>query len=273
MAEVTKIQWCDSSKALWIGCTKVSTEESGGGACDHCYAAESTPARTMRIVWGPGRQRHRTAESTWNELYRWDRQHTEFYAAHGRRRRVFPNQLSDTFDNEVPDSWRADFFRVMWKTPNLEYLVLTKRIGNALHMTREAGGWPPNAALGISVCNQKEADRDMPKAREVKRALRPLYLFASFEPLLGLIDFKTVLFNGFDQAIVGGESGRLAREFDLTWGRTVVSQARGAGVAPFVKQLGARPVLDGVPLQLNDPKGGDPEEWPSDLRIREFPNA
>ncbi len=78
-----------------------------------------------------------------------------------------------------------------------------------------------------------------------------------------------------DWVIVGGESGPGARACDLGWIRSVVAQCKAAGVPCFVKQLGARPfertieARDG--LKLRDRKGGDPAEWPADLRVREFP--
>lgn len=80
--------------------------------------------------------------------------------------------------------------------------------------------------------------------------------------------------------IVGGESGRGARPFDLAWARSVVAQCRGAGVPVFVKQLGASPYESvsaatvgkgGVGLALKESKGGDMAEWPEDLRVREWP--
>jgi protein gp37 len=70
--------------------------------------------------------------------------------------------------------------------------------------------------------------------------------------------------------IVGGESGPGARPFDVAWARSTVEQCKAAGVAVFVKQLGARPVEFGR-IPLADRKGGDPSEWPEDLRVREMP--
>lgn len=83
--------------------------------------------------------------------------------------------------------------------------------------------------------------------------------------------------NALDWVIVGGESGPGARAFDLAWARSILAQCRAAGVACFVKQLGAQPLGD-IPaplprlLKLMDRKGGDIREWPSDLRIRNFPD-
>ncbi|MEM7048958.1 MAG: DUF5131 family protein [Acidobacteriota bacterium] len=90
-----------------------------------------------------------------------------------------------------------------------------------------------------------------------------------------------------DWVIVGGDS---ARECDLGWIRLAVEQCAGVGIPAFVKQLGARPVtrphaipgglarphwsnVPGRPLDLRHPKGGDPEEWPEDLQVRQFPEV
>lgn len=81
--------------------------------------------------------------------------------------------------------------------------------------------------------------------------------------------------------IVGGESGAGARPFGLAWARSIVSQCREAEVPVFVKQLGARPVAvhystashaaASAVLGITDRAGADPSEWPSDLRVQEFP--
>ena len=85
---------------------------------------------------------------------------------------------------------------------------------------------------------------------------------------------------GVDWVIVGGESGASARPFDLAWARSIVAQCRDAGVPVFVKQIGARPVQvhPATPRAaatalpgLRDRAGADPSEWPSDLRVQEFP--
>jgi protein gp37 len=93
--------------------------------------------------------------------------------------------------------------------------------------------------------------------------------------------------------IVGGESGPGARPFDIAWARSVVAQCREAHVPVFVKQLGALPIeeqraghpswpldptwrwMDGKcsSPNLKDRKGGDMDEWPEDLRVREFPRG
>jgi protein gp37 len=165
--------------------------------------------------------------------------------------------------------------------------------------------WPlPNVMLGVSVEDQRTADERIPLLLETPAAKR----FVSYEPALGPVDFEDFLrplcecelqdplssamehdeacpagAGPLHQIIVGGESGPGARPFDVAWARSVVAQCREAGVACFVKQLGAnlfdRVVMDargrvagGVKgPRLKDRKGGDMAEWPEELRVREFP--
>jgi protein gp37 len=262
MAETTGIAWCDSTFNAWIGCTKVSP------GCDHCYA-EALDARHRwggATHWGTAVPRMRTSEANWRKPLAWNRK----AEASGKPWRVFTNSLADVFDNEVPIHWREDLFDLIGSTPSLTWLLLTKRIGNVSKMTP---GWNwPNVWLGASIVNQDEADRDIPKLLATPAAVR----FVSYEPALGPVDFEAIggmkrnaLFGAerLDWIIVGGESRQgkyAARPFDLAWARSAVSQCRAAGVAVFVKQLGST-------FNLKDRAGADPEEWPADLRIQEFP--
>jgi protein gp37 len=168
--------------------------------------------------------------------------------------------------------------------------------------------WPlPNVWLGVSVENQEWADERIPHLLATPAAVR----FLSCEPLLGPVDVTAIRrtqaegfmrpldgrFNRVHWVIAGGESGSEARPCHVEWVRSLVRQCKDAGVACFVKQLGSRPVcrfdgddagpdgfdasdylsLDGDPAlcvpRLSDRKGGDPSEWPADLRVREFPEG
>lgn len=311
MAERSSIQWCDHTHNEWIGCEKVSTAATGGGGCDNCYAEVSYPVKMMGIQWGPRAPRHLTAEANRRKPFYWNRAHERFFAVHGRRQRVFAMSLSDWADNKVPAQWRLGLLATIRATPNLDWLLLTKRVGNVEDMVSEAGGWPTNAQLGISITTQKEVDRDVSKALQVKQRLGIRALFISAEPCLEELDFTAHLWGravpcdgcprdadctcGYqprksiageatiDQIIVGGESGPKARDCNIDHVRSIVRQCQAAGVAVFVKQLGARPVWsdddeDSEPphfgrIALRDKKGGDMSEWPEDLRVREIPEV
>lgn len=183
MSENTKIEWCDHTFNPWEGCQKV------GPGCDNCYA-ETRNARFAggtAINWGPGAPRRRTSASNWNKPRAWNAQAAAFFAEHGRRQRVFCASLADVFDNAVDPQWRADLFALIQATPALDWLLLTKRIGNVHSLLPEhitGGELPNNVWLGASICNQPEADRDIQKLIEVPAVKH----FLSVEPLLGGLD-------------------------------------------------------------------------------------
>lgn len=238
--ENSKIEWCKHTMNFWIGCTEV------GPACDFCYARVMMQDRYHRATWGPGQARIRTSKENWRKPYQWNRA----AALAGERHAVFSLSLADIWDNEVDPAWRRDAFRVMRDTKNLIYLLLSKRIGNAVEMAEEAGGLPPNAAIGATMANQAEWDRDAPKLEAAAKRLNALFTFASVEPMLGRIwigDWCP------DQVICGGESGPNARIMDEMWAYELMQQVRVAKKAFFMKQMtGKKPI-------------------PDDLFVRQFP--
>lgn len=153
--------------------------------------------------------------------------------------------------------------------------------------TGRAQPWPlPNLWLGTSIESGTHADR-ADHLRQCPAAVR----FISYEPALGPLAGAVDL-TGIHWLICGGESGRDARPFNVKWARDIIAQCKAANVACFVKQLGSKPVqfgecdcgcmehgrhhqlcprIDPQPMKLRDRKGGDPDEWDEDLRVREFP--
>jgi protein gp37 len=139
---------------------------------------------------------------------------------------------------------------------------------------------PANVWIGCTVENQEYADKRIPELLEIPAVCR----FLSYEPALGPICFTQSTFfseksfrKDIHWVIVGGESGPKARPFNIEWARSTVAQCRAAGVACFVKQMGRLPWMEvegaGAPMELPDKKGGSMEEWPEDLRVREFPKS
>lgn len=156
--------------------------------------------------------------------------------------------------------------------------------------------WPlPNVWIGTSAENQNTLRERASNFGQIQAAVH----FLSLEPLLGPVDLfshphpleiartstggttKSGWKPWIDWVIVGGESGPNARVCDVTWIRSVVKQCKEANVPVFVKQLGAVPRgefapnttgSDGV-WSLQDMKGGDPSEWPEDLRVRQWPEV
>jgi protein gp37 len=156
------------------------------------------------------------------------------------------------------------------------------------YIKRKVGKWEwflRNVWIGISVENQKRYDERIPFLLQTNATVR----YISFEPLLENIDLKLknmrpYLFQkgepypGIDWVIIGGESGKGARQFNVPWARSIIAQCKEAGIPVFMKQVGKKAcdyargdenLLDR--LELKHPKGGDPMEWPEDIRIREYP--
>ncbi|MCW3522077.1 phage Gp37/Gp68 family protein [Burkholderia cenocepacia] len=270
MSENSKIEWTDHTFNPWEGCQKV------GPGCDHCYA-EARNARFgggTAVNWGPGAPRRRTSAANWRKPLAWEAAHAEFFATHGRRQRVFCASLADVFDNAVDPGWREDLFALIRSTPNLDWLLLTKRIGNVPAMISIIPGWlPDNVWLGATIVNQEEADRDIPKLLAVPARMR----FLSMEPLLGPVDLsaewlahrcdgeypfpklesehRTRMIDLLDWVIVGGESGAGARPMHPDWARSLHDQCAAACVPFFMKQMTKK------------------AEIPADLLTREFPHA
>lgn len=181
LADITSIEWCDSTFNPWFGCTAVSM------ACDHCYA-EAWAKRSGLVKWGNA-PRRLASDEHWKKPMRWQREARAFFAQHGRRRRVFCASLADAFDNQVDPLWRERLWALIRITPDLDWLLLTKRPQNIAKMlpAHWGEGWP-NVWLGTTVENQDEANRRIPKLCDVPARLR----FLSCEPLLGQLDLTTV---------------------------------------------------------------------------------
>lgn len=295
MGQNTKIEWCHHSWNPWRGCTKVSA------GCAHCYA-EAQAKRNPGVlgVWGDSGTRVIASDAYWKQPLAWDRA----AQAAGERHRVFCASMADVFEDrpELVEP-RKRLFRLIDATPNLNWLLLTKRPQNIRALW--AWGWwsaateddrqkrfpggsklqcfCQNVWLMTSAENQPAADERIPHLLAC-RDLAPV-LGLSVEPLIGPVnftvkcppEFQPVLrIDRINWVIVGGESGPNARPCHVAWIRSIVQQCAAAGVPCFVKQLGANP-HDECPtggvhrLHCDDRKGGDWSEWPEDLRVRRMP--
>ena len=273
MAETSAIEWTDATFNPWIGCTKISP------ACDHCYAEALMDQRHGRVKWGG--ERSRTSAANWQQPRRWQKQAPDFFAKHGRRRRVFCASLADVFDNQVPDDWRADLWALIRDCPDLDWLLLTKRpqnIGKMLPLFwDEVKG---HVWLGTTVEDQQRADQNIPHLLQHDAAVR----FVSIEPMLGPIQLDDIC-DGWkfidalrgnwwhdapggqgaiargqaklDWVIAGGESGHQARPSHPDWFRSLRDQCTAADVPFLFKQWG-----EWAPSSL----GGDIGAWSSEER-------
>lgn len=266
MVQNSKIEWTDHTFNPVIGCAKVAA------GCQYCYA-EALAKRMPSPKWGTeaaGGVRVRTSDSYWREPLAWNRKAEKA----GRRSRVFCASLSDVFEDwggslvwhdgrpvinrfsEAPYTMadvRADLFRLIDRTPWLDWLLLTKRPENIRrfaydawtekvsgHVSQNEGDgrrWKPrgNVWLGTSIAVQADADANIPALQKC-RELSPV-LFLSCEPLLGPVDLKLGSVS-IDWVIAGGESGPDARPMHPAWARSLRDQCQAESTPFFFKQWG-----------------------------------
>lgn len=292
MGSLTSIQWTDRSWNPWQGCTKVSP------GCAHCYMFRDHERYGKGALASVVR---RSAPATFNAPLKWEREAVNTRGLTPEPVRVFTCSWSDWF-HEAADEWRADAWAIVRQTPHLTYQILTKRperIAAALPPDWGATGYP-NVWLGVSAEYQRQANERIPLLLRVPAVVR----FVSAEPLLGPIDLRSIPYRGdtdylldvlsgtyrlgpndategtpfcfglaslgrIHWVIIGGESGgKEARRFAPKWAASLIEQCLHTRAAPFLKQLGSVWARE---HHAKDWHGGLMEEWPEDLRVRQFP--
>ncbi len=340
MGANTKIQWCDYTFNCWRGCQKVSqgcancyadTQAKRNPGVLGIWGPEGSRVVASESMWKEPLKWNRDQEAL-------QQYHAANLDRDPPRPRVFCASMADVFEDwtgpmhdarggtwstasaghwwnyryeTTDDDWgvrdltmddvRRRLFRLIEQTPNLDWLLLTKRPENILKMAPKTWRerFPDNVWIGTSVEDQETATARIPHLLKVPARVR----FLSMEPLLGPVDVTFVGCPRCGQSkqpylpnyvicrgcgyeikypdelqrvqwvIVGGESGPKARTFEVDWCRSIIQQCKAAEVPVFVKQMGFRSLNNAECrlLNLRDPKGGDMEEWPEDLRVRELP--
>jgi protein gp37 len=312
MAVDTGIEWARGPNgergATWnplSGCSPISP------GCLNCYAATmSHRLEAMGQEKYSGLTVLHTGRRTFNGCIRLDEDALRIPLKRRKPTTYFVNSMSDLFHKDVPFEFIDKVFGVMALCQQHTFQVLTKRpermaeyaycrgFGTAVSsladpiresINRDFSGLGdhrgaltmplPNVWLGTSVENVLVKKR-IDSLRVIPAAIR----FLSMEPLLG--PMRNLDLTGIHWVIVGGESGPKSRPCEVDWIRSIVRQCKTAGVPVFVKQLGANPSAslaecgtdkndhDNIErMELEDKKGGNPDEWPSDLRLREMPTT
>ncbi|MFU1980894.1 DUF5131 family protein [Bordetella hinzii] len=230
MGKDTRIEWTHHTFNPWWGCVRVSH------ACDHCYA-ETWAKRLGENVWGPKTDRRFFSDAHWKEPLKWHRE----AVAQGVRRRVFCASMADVFENRkdlIPH--RARLLELIAATPQLDWLLLTKRIHLVRKQLPKGYEFPANVWLGATVENQDAVEK---RLKYLLEFTTPSVRFLSCEPLLGPIDLRKYLRRGengmrVDWVIAGGESGAGARPMDPAWPDDLRKQCTTAKVAFHFKQWG-----------------------------------
>ncbi len=235
MGKNSQIEWTHHTFNLVIGCAKVSP------ACANCYA-EALSNRMGWAQWGPNGTRRVMSEAYWRKPLQWNRE----AAAAGERHRVFCSSLADVFeDHPVVNEQRERLWPLIEQTPNLDWLLLTKRPENFQRFLKvDALGYPPfNVWLGVTVENQEAAEKRIPELLITKASVS----FVSCEPLLGPLRLRSIggrldalrsQFPHLDWVIAGGESGQGSRPSHPLWFSNLRADCNEARVPFFFKQWG-----------------------------------
>jgi len=291
----TDIQWTDESLNPIRARHKETGElgwhcEKVGKGCEYCYAE---PINLNRF--GTGLPFTRSSRDL-VEIFL-DEKMLQVPLKRRKPTKFFISSTTDICASFVPDEVLDRIFAVMALADKHTFQLLTKRPDRLWEYINDVDFPYPNVHLGFSGSTQNDFDKNLGYLLDTPAALR----FVSYEPGLEAVDFEKIVppslaqrhpygsvmeydvlrghMKGPDDVglpklgwvIIGGESGADARPFDIRWARDCVAQCKDAGVPVFVKQLGTNPVDNGTPIKLKDRKGGEPAEWPADLRVREFP--
>lgn len=273
MAETTNIQWADATVNFWVGCKKVSE------GCKFCYMYRDM---TDRYGQDP-EQIRKTKDGTFLKALKW-----------AEPKRIFTCSYSDFFIEEA-DGYRQEAWDVIRKTPQHDWMILTKRperIEQCLPSDWGTKGYP-NVWLGTSIENETRIGR-IAELLSVPAAVH----FLSLEPLLGPINLTSVnlkqdtfmnpldgtfhndklqvsgnLEQKIDWVIIGGESGNdigkwQHRPTEAQWILDIIGQCQRSKTKVFMKQTGVDLART---LGLQDRDGGRLEELPAEMQVREFP--
>ena len=301
MGEKTKIEWTDFTFNPWWGCSRVSP------ACRFCYA-DRDASRYGYELWRRHGERRMLSGANWAKPLKWNREAEKA----GIPAKVFCASMADVFEDhpQVAEP-RERLWEVIEATPWLHWQLLTKRPENVTQMAPWGDSWPAHVWLGTSVETMRFAEQRIPILLDIPAKVRFLSCEPLLEELdlsrwlipwnravqhstdnpthvlgpygdsfseVGCDDCGFDSMDGINWIIVGGESGPKSRPTEVAWVESLIMQCRMTGVRPFVKQLGAPWAKDAFVggrsvFAHGDRKGGDWSYWPSDLRVREFPET
>lgn len=242
--------WWDKSWNPVMGCSQISS------GCLNCYACSLHTQR--HIALHKGKKVPRCYHLPFHVV-----QCLEERLDIPLRRKIpttwFVNSMSDLFHPDVPFEFVDMVYAIMRRSTKHTFLVLTKRMHRAAQYLKQNYGphrYIGNVWLGVTVCNQAEADKNIPLLLQTPAAHR----FLSIEPMLGEIDLKLIeghtiktvrLEDGktpcyrnldtggrLDQVILGFETGKKARPGHPDWARKVRDDCKAAGVPFMFKQWG-----------------------------------
>jgi protein gp37 len=278
----TNIQWSDDSVNPTSGCDGCELWTPGVGG--PCYAGnfhETRLSKTLPLLYAPAFDEVRLIPGRMAKAARCmdlaGRNRATKPWLNGLRRKIFVGDMGDIFSADVTFEFLKTEVIDVANNPHgsrHDWLLLTKQPGQAVHfaawLVSQGLAWPDNVWIGTSITGRASAGR-------IKHLIKipAKHRYLSIEPLIEDPGLEVDQLMGVvDWLIIGGESDQgphYGREFKLEWARALINVASKINVAAFVKQLGSNPTMRRRPLSLADRHGGDWNEWPADLRVRQLP--
>ena len=255
MSEKTSIQWTDATWNIARGCTKVNDD------CKFCYM-----------------YRDSFDSSRYNPL-KVTRTKTVFTLPLKIKEpsKIFTSSLTDFFHEDI-DSFRDEAWDIIRRCPQHTFQILTKRPERIREcLPKDWFDGYENVWLGVSAGRQENYDKMYWEFFDTPARIK----FLSLEPLHGKILLQGLegqwdpWARVFDWVIIGGESGNDTGKYryrpcELQWIESLVTQCKDNNVLVFVKQLGTHLAKE---MKMSERHGGNIEEFPKHLQIREFPNV
>ncbi|WP_130472724.1 DUF5131 family protein [Candidatus Magnetaquicoccus inordinatus] len=225
MGKDSKIEWTHHTFNPWWGCARAST------GCANCYA-EIWAKRVGAHLWGKEAPRRFFGDNHWRNPMKWQANAEQ----QQQRQRVFCASMADVFEARSDlDPWRARLWTLIEQTPDLDWLLVSKRPEEITNMVPWGNNWPNNLWLGTTVETQDWAEKRLEAILSAPARIH----FVSCEPLLGPLDLKPWLGTGqIDWVIVGGESGAKARPMEPAWAEDLYQQCLDKNTFFFFKQWG-----------------------------------
>ena len=250
----SNIQWTDVTWNIATGCSKVDED------CKFCYmyrqSLNSTRYNPMEV---------KKTKTVFNLPLKI----TE-------PSKIFTSSLTDVFHPDC-DAFRKEMWDIIRRCPQHTFQILTKRPERIIDCTPEDIINASNVWLGTSIGSQSSIHRLYDLIIPITKGVK----FLSLEPLHGPIDLPLNEFIDYghkvnaliDWVIIGGESGNnngkyRFRPCQLEWIEHIVDQCKNAGIKVYVKQMSTHLSKE---LKMTDRHGGNIEEFPATLQIREFP--
>lgn len=213
----------------WTGCYPASD------GCTYCY------------FYGPYAKRYGQNTIQKTDKFNWPIKKNQKGEYSIKGNKILATCFATDFFLPEADEWRCEVWDMIRKRPDIDFLILTKRIERFLiSLPDDWGDGYDNVNIGCTVENQSLADARLPLflSYPIKRR------FIACSPLLRPIDLTPYL-DGVDHVTVSGESGREARECKYDWVLSIREQCVSAGITFWFKGTGSFFIKDAVRQKIN----------------------